>query len=366
MSEINSVSGDFAKEEIIYSKLIDKIVYTHNSPFDQSLAAAIVDGRCVCNGYAQSMVYLCNLAGIDCIMTVSNEHAWNVIKLDGSWYYIDVTWMDQEAQGIWTIWCNVPSYASVRQQDQNNNHVFLSSLYSGIRLPDGNSDYAISFSGSDNTVSGGSGGGSSTVIKGVTSLTIKSTAVIPTLKITLPKTLSFVVNPYKMSLDSSGRLSSNESDVKNSYIVPVYGTGNSSWDITNNSGIGVSCLMYATAVNGNPTAISVEDANNGNKNISVNGEISDDKRIIRLALKGKAGISGSEKAIKLSSLAPDAWTETSGCTKFSPIPDRQALSITVDEEKSRCLTGSKCAETKWTTKDNVIITMAFKFDFVEL
>ena len=363
MSEINAVSGDFAKEEVIYTKLIEKIVYTHNSPFDQSLAAAIVDGACVCNGYAQSMVYFCNLADIDCIMTVSSGHAWNVVKLSGKWYYVDVTWMDQEAQGVWETWCNVESYAQVKAQDQNSNHVFLSSLYSGIKLPDGAADYAISFSGSGS--SEGSGSGTSTSLKSDSSLTIKSTAMIPTLKITLPKSLTFVNNPYRLSLDTSGKVAtSNAADTTNTYIVPVYGTGNSSWDIANLSGIGISCMMYATVTNGNASAVEILDANNGNKNAVTGEPASADKRHLKLALLGKVGSSGSGTAIKFAPNGATSWNEAGGCTKFSLIPDNQALAVTIDTSKSSCAVGSACEDRMWTVKDTASIFIAFKFDFV--
>ncbi|MBP3857843.1 MAG: hypothetical protein IK990_19745 [Ruminiclostridium sp.] len=362
MSEINAASGDFAKEEVIYTKLIEKIVYTHNSPFDQSLAAAIVDGACVCNGYAQSMVYFCNLANIDCIMTVSSEHAWNLVKLDGSWYTVDVTWMDQGAQGVWETWCNVPTYAKVKQQDSNSYHTYLSSLYSGISLPDGSSDHSTSFSSS--TGSGGASSGTSTSLKGNSSITIKSTAVIPTLKITLPKSLSFVANPYKMSVDENGKAAASGSGSTDTFLVPVYGTGNSAWNITNNSGIGIGCLMYARVTNNNVSAVEIEDANNDNKNAVTGDAAGDDKRIIRLSLKGKAGNSGTNTAIKFSPSAPSSWSESNGCTKFTPIPDQQSLSITLDTASSSCLVGENCNDRQWTAKDTATITLVFNFDFV--
>ena len=362
LSEIRAVSGDREREQIIYTKLIDKITYTHNTPYDQSLAAALVDGACVCNGYAQAMVYLCNLADIDCIMTVSKEHAWNIVKLDGSWYIIDVTWMDQGANGVWSTWCNVPTYAKVKQQDQNNYHTYLSTLYTGITLPDGNSDNAInggSSSGGASSADNGTAGG----VKSDSALTIKSSAVIPTLKITVPKTLSFVTNPYRLSVDGNGKVGGSGA-VSNSYIVPVYGTGNSAWNITNISGTGITCVMYATVTNNNPSQVEIRDANNGGKNAVTGEEVSDDKRVMVLALSGKAGNSGSDTPIPFSPALPATWSEASGCTKFGTIPDGEALALTIDTDECRCYAGSGCTDTKWTAKDTAVITMAFRFDFV--
>lgn len=50
----------------------------------------------VCQGYALAYKYLLNQVGIDCYMVTSDEidHAWNLIKLDGQYYQVDVTWDD--------------------------------------------------------------------------------------------------------------------------------------------------------------------------------------------------------------------------------------------------------------------------------
>lgn len=50
----------------------------------------------VCDGYALSYKYLLKRVGIDCYMVTSDaiNHAWNLIKLDGQYYQVDVTWDD--------------------------------------------------------------------------------------------------------------------------------------------------------------------------------------------------------------------------------------------------------------------------------
>jgi hypothetical protein len=57
----------------------------------------------VCEGYAKSFKYLCDLAEIPCI-TISGkayssngsggDHMWNAVELDGVWYMVDTTWDD--------------------------------------------------------------------------------------------------------------------------------------------------------------------------------------------------------------------------------------------------------------------------------
>lgn len=52
----------------------------------------------ICRGYASTFQLFMDMLGIECI-TVSgsssrDEHAWNMVRLDGEWYCVDVTWDD--------------------------------------------------------------------------------------------------------------------------------------------------------------------------------------------------------------------------------------------------------------------------------
>ena len=60
----------------------------------------LLHGVGICLGYATSFQLFMDLLGIDC-MTVrgwaynrTEEHAWNLVRLDGEWYAVDVTWND--------------------------------------------------------------------------------------------------------------------------------------------------------------------------------------------------------------------------------------------------------------------------------
>jgi hypothetical protein len=57
-----------------------------------------------CNGYAKTMQYLCDVAGIECLVlpgknSHGDTHAWNKVKLNGEWYNLDATWGDPEDKG---------------------------------------------------------------------------------------------------------------------------------------------------------------------------------------------------------------------------------------------------------------------------
>lgn len=58
---------------------------------------ALVNGKAVCQGYAEAYRVLLSAVGIDseiCASHYTMNHAWNVVRIDGSWYHVDVTWED--------------------------------------------------------------------------------------------------------------------------------------------------------------------------------------------------------------------------------------------------------------------------------
>ena len=54
----------------------------------------LATGRAVCSGYSRvAKELLCSL-GIETITVCSPDHEWNMVRLYGSWYHMDVTWDD--------------------------------------------------------------------------------------------------------------------------------------------------------------------------------------------------------------------------------------------------------------------------------
>ena len=85
--------------------MVDTIEYdtTVSNEYIYNLYGALVLKKCVCEGYAKAFQYLMNQIGIDNVIAIgtatnsnnqTENHAWNYVNLDGSWYAIDVTWDD--------------------------------------------------------------------------------------------------------------------------------------------------------------------------------------------------------------------------------------------------------------------------------
>ena len=56
----------------------------------------LVNKTSVCQGYAEAFWLLMYKLNIDCKVVASNSlnHAWNIVKVGGNWYHIDLTWDD--------------------------------------------------------------------------------------------------------------------------------------------------------------------------------------------------------------------------------------------------------------------------------
>lgn len=108
-----TASADFDRkvEEIISGidnswSDVEKALYLHewivtHCDYDNSLQkrdayTVIIEGCSVCEGYSLAYEYLLQKAGIDGQVVISEalNHEWNMLSIDGKWYYTDCTWDD--------------------------------------------------------------------------------------------------------------------------------------------------------------------------------------------------------------------------------------------------------------------------------
>ena len=99
-SLIPADASDYEKVRIVYTYVIDNTQY-QASDDDQSIAGVFWKKEAVCAGYAGAVQYLLERIGIPCIYVDGSTqgstegHAWNIVKLDGEYYYVDATNGDQ-------------------------------------------------------------------------------------------------------------------------------------------------------------------------------------------------------------------------------------------------------------------------------
>lgn len=85
---------------------VETLLYLHDylasyAEYDSSLVNGdayllISTGKGTCEAYTLTYMALCEAVGIECgyAGSESMNHAWNVVKADGEWYHVDVTWDD--------------------------------------------------------------------------------------------------------------------------------------------------------------------------------------------------------------------------------------------------------------------------------
>ena len=105
-TDFGFVSSDLQRVQKIYDYIYENVSYdtvrkNHDGYHKKSTAyAALVQNTAVCQGYAVAMFRLLEEVGVDCrvvtgIATYEGEseyHAWNIVRIDGQYYNLDVTW----------------------------------------------------------------------------------------------------------------------------------------------------------------------------------------------------------------------------------------------------------------------------------
>lgn len=105
--------GKTAADKVAYinSYLAARIEYDLNAANRGSVIGALVDGKCVCEGYARAFDYLCDIAGVDAVCVpgygITDEgregHMWNAVTIDGKTYAVDATWNDTTGKNAYLL-----------------------------------------------------------------------------------------------------------------------------------------------------------------------------------------------------------------------------------------------------------------------
>ncbi|MDO5146355.1 MAG: transglutaminase domain-containing protein [Eubacteriales bacterium] len=70
--------------------------YTYEAKGAYRAVGPIFYGKAVCQGYALAYSTLLDAVSVQNLFLSGNNHAWNQVCVDGEWYNVDVTWMDQK------------------------------------------------------------------------------------------------------------------------------------------------------------------------------------------------------------------------------------------------------------------------------
>lgn len=91
--------SDYDKFKAVTNWIVSNVRYDdyNETKYQHDLTGAVLDGLAVCDGYAGTFYYMANAVGLNALfedgITNSNRirHAWNLVEIDGTYYYTDPT-----------------------------------------------------------------------------------------------------------------------------------------------------------------------------------------------------------------------------------------------------------------------------------
>lgn len=93
-----SRKSDIEAEQLIHDYIVRKVTYKDlDAPYSHEMPGVFLYGIGVCEGIAKAFKFLCDKVGIKSGVIAGNvkgepvAHAWNMVRIDGNWYNVDVT-----------------------------------------------------------------------------------------------------------------------------------------------------------------------------------------------------------------------------------------------------------------------------------
>lgn len=96
MAGISMTDTDYDKAKYVFEILVQNVDYDANIENNQNIISTFLSRATVCQGYACATQYLLQRMGIQSAIVTGTargeSHAWNLICLNGKYYYMDTTW----------------------------------------------------------------------------------------------------------------------------------------------------------------------------------------------------------------------------------------------------------------------------------
>ena len=95
-------ASDYECVKYVYDYINNTTDYVPDAADNQNIISVLLNGESVCQGYAKTFQYIMYALDIPCTVVTgeagsgSISHSWNMVKLSGDYYHVDVTWGDMQ------------------------------------------------------------------------------------------------------------------------------------------------------------------------------------------------------------------------------------------------------------------------------
>jgi len=103
LASVDPALSEYERVRAVYEHIILTTTYNLDAPDHQNIYSVFVNGESVCAGFSRAAQLLLNRLGIFATYVVGDAyvpeassepiaHAWNLVRIEGEYYYLDVTW----------------------------------------------------------------------------------------------------------------------------------------------------------------------------------------------------------------------------------------------------------------------------------
>lgn len=129
---INDHQSDYDKVRLLHDYLksnleYDTVAANSRRPNERNIAeahnviGALLKHKCVCEGFAKALKFLCDKINLECWVVcgkgssplVMGPHAWNIVRINGYYHHVDVTWDNQYSDSA-----AIPNYGYLNLSDE--------------------------------------------------------------------------------------------------------------------------------------------------------------------------------------------------------------------------------------------------------
>ena len=99
LANAQAMQSDYEKLKYVHDWIVNNTVYLYaNTYYESEADGPVVYGKAICEGYSKAFMYFAQSMGFECVCVRGSaggvDHMWNMVKLYGQWYHVDVTWDD--------------------------------------------------------------------------------------------------------------------------------------------------------------------------------------------------------------------------------------------------------------------------------